>query len=418
MSAEEKAESRSNEFGRNWGVVLASLLGIGLGVAPLAATYTLGALVGPLSAEFGWSRASIMSVSLVMLVGMTPTAFAVGWIADRHGVRSVVVFSQVAFAACFAALGLFTSNIAIFYALYFAMAVLAAGTLPVTFARAISMRFDRQRGLALGMALAGTGLCGLLAPAFTALTAQEFGWRGAYLCLAVLPLLAIPAAWLLLPRKPQRTVAASQAKLADEPGLTVAQALKTPRFLFMAIAFFCVSGAITGALVSLVPLLISYKYPPVRAAEMAGVVGLAVIAGRLMVGVLIDKFWAPAIGAAFLVTPVLALVALAQGDIGFYASLGAFILIGLAVGAEVDLNAFLTSRYFGMRSFGRLYAIQYMAIGAGAAAAGPLFGYVYDVTNSYAMALLGAAGLLFVFGPSLLILGKYPDWKAASPSPR
>jgi predicted MFS family arabinose efflux permease len=182
------------------------------------------------------------------------------------------------------------------------------------------------------------------------------------------------------------------------------------------VAFFCVSGAITGALVSLVPLLISYSYTPVRAAELAGVVGLAVIAGRLLVGLLVDRVWAPAVGAVFLVLPVLALVALANGDIGPIASMGAFILIGLAVGAEVDLNAFLTSRYFGMRSFGRLYSIQYMAIGAGAAAAAPLFGHVYDITNSYSMALYASAGLLLIFGPSLLVLGRYPEWSRAAPS--
>ena len=75
------------------------------------------------------------------------------------------------------------------YAAYGAMAILGAGTIPVTWTRAITLSFHRQRGLALGLALTGTGICGVLVPQYATWLVENYGWRVAYAGIALLPLM-------------------------------------------------------------------------------------------------------------------------------------------------------------------------------------------------------------------------------------
>ncbi len=75
------------------------------------------------------------------------------------------------------------------YLAYGVMAVLGAGTSPVTWTSAITANFDRTRGMALGLTLTGTGICAVLAPQYGVWLVESFGWRVAYLGLALLPIL-------------------------------------------------------------------------------------------------------------------------------------------------------------------------------------------------------------------------------------
>ncbi|NJO12366.1 MAG: MFS transporter [Gammaproteobacteria bacterium] len=77
----------------------------------------------------------------------------------------------------------------VLYFAYAVMAILGAGTTPITWTRAIAAGFDRQRGIALGLTLTGTGICAMLSPIYAVWLVEHFGWRGAYVGLGLLPLL-------------------------------------------------------------------------------------------------------------------------------------------------------------------------------------------------------------------------------------
>jgi MFS family permease len=90
------------------------------------------------------------------------------------------------------------------------------------------------------------------------------------------------------------------------------------------------------------------------------------------------------------------------------AALLAATLIGLAAGAETDLVAYLTARYFGLANYGRLYGLQYSVFGFASGISPFLFGKVFDLTGSY-QPILHVAAVLFVCGAvALLMLGRYP----------
>ena len=204
--------SASGEWRGNKGLVAASHLGVGFSVAALGFTYSIGPFVRPLTEEFGWSRQDIFLAQTMMTLVIVLMSPVIGWVADRHGVRRMVIASQALFGLAFIAIGLGTQSLATFYALYLLMAVVGGGTIGIGFARLISQRFEAQRGLALGIANAGTGLCGFLVPIYATWVIGEFGWRGGYVALAALPLLlALPLSLLFLHDGPEPRVDATAA---------------------------------------------------------------------------------------------------------------------------------------------------------------------------------------------------------------
>ncbi len=410
------------EFANGWPLVAASFLGIAFSVSVLGAGYSLGLFVQPLEAEFGWARGQIQLAPLVLAGSVIPMSFVVGWLADRFGPKRLIVFSQLGFGIVYVALGLLTRSLASFYALYFAMGVLAAGTLPMTFTKILTNAFSVKRGFAIGLALSGTGLCAFAVPIYGALLIEQFGWRIGYVGLALLPaLIAMPVAIWLLPADPPRAGAAinSSTNPAAPPssqtvpmdGMEVRDALRTWQYWAIALAFGLASAAATGVLGNLVPLLMDHGYARLEAGELAASFGIAVLLGRLAVGYLVDYFWGPFVALLFLLPAVFATYVLSDGQWGVGWTLAAIISVGLATGAEFDLAAYLCGRYFGRKRYATIYAGQFVLFALGGASATAIFGRMHDHFGSYDIALLGSGAAFVLCAALLLSLGKYPRWK-------
>jgi MFS family permease len=132
---------------------------------------------------------------------------------------------------------------------------------------------------------------------------------------------------------------------------------------------------------------------PIAAGRVAGEIGLAVIASRLLVGFLLDRTFAPRIAIAIcIIAAAGCAIFIAKGTAA--ASLTA-IALGLAMGAELDLMGFLVARYFGLAEFGRIYGWLYGAF-IFASGLGPLWvGALRDSSGNYRLSLaLSAAGLI------------------------
>lgn len=401
-----------DELRSQWRLLVACVLGVSYGMSAMGLTYTLGAFVGPLSDEFGWSRQDVLTVTVFATLGVVPASLAGGWVVDRFGARRFTLVSQLGLGAVFIALGLFVESLTTLYALYFLLPLVSIGTTPITFGKVISGAFDRQRGFALGLALAGTGLCAITVPPFAAWVIDEWGWRAGYVAVGLLPLaIALPATWAWVHDRDERDPG---REAQEATGVDAADAFRGWRFWTMMLAFFIVSGAATGLLTNVVPLLTSRGHSPVAAAGALSLFGVAVVVGRLLVGWLVDRFWAPLVGLAFLVPAGLAMLSLIPTDVPWAVILAALCVAGLATGAEFDLCAYLVVRYFGLRAYGRIYGALFIAFAAGAGAVGPLFGSLYDRWSRYdeILAIVGAGYVACAL--ALLSLGPYPA--AADPS--
>ena len=167
--------------------------------------------------------------------------------------------------------------------------------------------------------------------------------------------------------------------------------------------------AISGALTNLVPALTDSGISNGEAAAIAGTVGIAMIPGRILSGVLMDRFYAPMVAAMMLVFPAIACLIL-RGSSDPALLFVACGMLGLAAGAELDVLAFLTARYFGLIEYARIYAFIYAALATGSATAPTLFARIHDATGSYATSFTIAAGLFVVAAVLLLLLGRYPQF--------
>jgi MFS family permease len=404
--------STLDDFGADAGALVACIVGFACSLTTLGFTYSIGIFVAPLHQEFGWSRERILlAQTIVTLIAVVLCPF-VGWICDRFGVRRLVIGSQIGIGLCFLALGGVMHSLLGFYLIYGLMALLGAGTLGMPFVKLLSTRFDRRRGLALGIAQTGTGICGIVVPPFASAVLVAAGWRSAYAALAALPLLvALPLSIAFVRDPPAAGSAGSPGPLpagSGPSGATVGEAMHGRRFWTLCIAFGVCSGAITAVLTNLVPLLVERGFAAARAAALASGFGVAVIVGRVAVGALIDRYWAPLIGFALFAPAAVALGLLSVLPLSGALTLAVIALGGLAAGAEVDLLAYLVSRYYGLRHFGRIYAAVYVAFALGPGILVPLFGRLRDVSGSYAAGLAAVAAALGLCGALLLTLGRYP----------
>jgi MFS family permease len=182
------------EFVHGWPVISAAVMGIGLGMSPLP-FYTIGVFIGPISQEFGWEPSKVLlalSVYTVFIVFMAPF---IGMVTDRIGARKVALASIIMFGISMMMQSLHTGSLPLYITLWAFIAIFGAGTLPITFTKAINNRFNIHRGKALGIALVSTGVFGALAKFLAAEIMALYGWRMAYVALGFLPIIiAFPIA--------------------------------------------------------------------------------------------------------------------------------------------------------------------------------------------------------------------------------
>lgn len=403
--AQSRPASDYGEFRRGWQVVLASLLGIGLGLSPMP-FYTVGIFAPHLAREFGWSMGQIMGGISVMTLMVLWAGPAVGILAGKLGVRRVAMASLVLFGLAFMSLGLSTGSLVQYYLSWAAIAILGAGTLPITWTKAVNHWFDRRKGLALGLSLMGTGLFGMFSKSYVGWLIGEFGWRWAYVGLGLLPLLiALPTAYFLFRDTDSHPDAV--VRTTTPGGLTLRQALRDWRFWLLAAALVPISFALGGPVPNMEVILTSNGITPAIVLSLTPIIGLSALIGRIAGGWLLDRFWAPGVAFVILAVPGLSCWLLTIDGIGFGTAALAIFLIGFALGIEYDVMAFFVARYFGLRSYAAIYGILYVffALGSGF---GPLgFGWDYDVHGSYDLALKASFVLLLVAASSFLLLGRY-----------
>lgn len=395
----------TGEFANGYRLLIACIAGIAFGSLGIS-VYSIGAFVDPLGREFGWSRADVQA-ALLFSTGLGGlVAPFIGHLVEHYGARPLALTGLVGVAIGFLLAASNDGQIWLFYLAYALIATLGGGSGAIAWTRAIAGQFDRHRGLALAIALSGTGLIAIVAPPYVVWLTQSFGWRAGFVGVAALPVaIALPLALVFF--RPADRVVQVDAPAAPLDGLTTREAIGTYRFWVLLGSILAMYLGIAGIIPNLIPALNDKGIPPQSAALATSAFGVSVIVGRLLVGWLVDRFWAPAV-AAMILTPAAFGCLILMGEPTLVLAIVAAILIGMAAGAELDLLAFLTVRYFGLRGYGKTYGLLYAGV-ALAGGTGPMaFSYVYQVAGSFDTSFAIAAGLFLIGGPAALLLGRYP----------
>jgi MFS family permease len=399
------------EFKSGWRILLLATLGVGVN-ANSSMLYAFGAFVLPLQNAFNWNRGDLQSAVSFLFAGAVLGSQLVGWLNLRFGARRVTCISLISLSLTFAAMTQMRSSIIWLYAFFTLLPIASMGTMQVTWTHVVLHWFERNRGLALALMLSGTGLAAALIPSLVTWAISRWNWQAAFLALAALPLLLVlPLTWRWMQEPAHGSDAHSVAPVTTAPaaGMPFGVALRAGKFWCLNIALSLIVAAVVTMVTTTVPLLQDKGLSAAAASRIFGGFGVSLIFGRLLVGYLVDRLWAPGVACIALSAPALGclLLWLSSGT-DTTALAAATLLIGIGAGAEFDLAAFLVARYFGMRDYGRLFGVHLGLITLASALAPWLFGALYKSTGSYSP-MLALCAAIFVGGATMLLaLGRYP----------
>ncbi|RYE70564.1 MAG: MFS transporter [Rhizobiaceae bacterium] len=417
---EQSPPSARSEWKSGWTVVLAAAMGMGLLSVP---TYSMGIFMKPLEDEFGWSRSAIAGGHLFGAVSSLVMGPVIGLIIDRAGPRRLALAGSVLVCGMFAMLSLVGPSITSWWLLWAALSTSALLIKPTVWTAGVSSLFSTSRGLALAVALSGTALASTATPALGHYLIESLGWRSAYMALAgIWAALALPLIFLFFDSAHDRQrTGGGDSKAKDHAavltGVSPREGLLSLRFAKLATAAFTATLISASYVTTMVPILMASGQSRIAGATIAGVMGMTTVAGRLFSGVFCDRLNANIIAGATLLLPVGACFLLLTADGSLAAATTAAVAMGLTLGAKLHFIAYLTTKHFGMRSFGVLFGTISGLFGL-ASGIGPVaLNYCYDVTGSYQIALLGTIPL--ALGASVLFfrLGRYPVFEPAVSSP-
>lgn len=404
------------EWRRYGPVPLAAGLGYSMGVIHV---YSLGAFMQPLQDEFGWSRAQTSAGLTIVGMAAAVAALPIGLMVDRLGPRRVGLVGAVLMALAFGLMGTATGSMSNWLLLWAVLAFASFWVQTTVWTSAVASRFETSRGLAFAVTLSGGSLAAAVFPPLATAFIGQWGWRGAFFGLAALwGGLVVVAVWLFFRgAQDDRTVTAVQPGVdapevpaVELPGVTLAEGLRSATFYKLLIAAGLFAFTTLGIVVHLVPILRDAGAGPVAAAGTAALVGVFSIVGRLGVGLLLDRLPGRVVGACAYLVPILGCAALLIDGSSPVSQTVAAALFGLTLGAEVDVIAYLASRYFGLKNFGGLFGGLVAALSLGTAF-GPLAaGATSDHFGGYTNFLILTMVLMGLSSLALVSLKAPPDW--------
>ena len=366
---------------------------------------SFGVFVRPLQQEFGWTVGQTTFAATIISYMIMVVAPFQGILTDRYGGRAVVIASIPTFVIAYALLYFLPNNLYVYYGLWILIPICAVGVWPLSYLRATATWFDRHLGLALGITNSGIGIGSVIIPPLASSLVAGYGWRTAYLILAALALVITwPLTLALLKDNP----AARPTNLGRRAisGSTFAEAVRTRTFVIVAIVFFVMGGLSSGLIVLQIPMLIEAGITPKVAAGLASVVGMSMIIGRIGTGYLLDLFHASQVLMWFILASSFAAIAFALGITLSTAPIAAA-LIGLIIGAEFDVLSYVVPRYYGYRTFGRIYGSIYAVFQLGAGLGIAAVGFSRDLLGSFRPSMWALAALTILAGLLFSRIGAY-----------
>lgn len=363
----------------------------------------------PMTEEFGWDRSTIANGLSIETVLVGFSIVVLGFLVDRYGPRIPSVPMTLAFGIGLMLMAALPNNQTLFFALCVLIGVGAGAVNPVAHSTVVSAWFQDRRGMALGILMAGLGACGVLMPYLANWVLEISSWRTAFFVIGAICTVIPASVYAFVTRMPaeheaERKSAQLDGRVAGESLSTIAK--KYRQFWLLAVAIFFVSSATFGLMSQVVPMTTDKGISQSTAVSILSVLSLASIGARLLTGFLLDRFYAPVIGAVIFALCAIGVFFMITSSSVSILFLGA-VLIGLGLGSEGDLAAYMVSRYFPKHSYGRVLGCIYFLYAQGAAFGIFLLGQIYGATGSYSAGALPIIVLVAIAIGCLLMMGAY-----------
>ena len=371
-----------------WVIVAAGGL---LGCVAIGALFSLPVLLRPIALDTGWSTTGISTAMTVAFVAMAVGSMFWGALSDRIGPRLVVVIGTLLLIAGLALSSLATSLLA-FQACFGAVVGASAAAIFAPLMACVTGWFDTRRSLAVSLVSAGMGMAPLTMSPLVAWLVQGHDWRSTLqIVAAVVAGLMLPAATLI--RRPPALVQAAAAPDApQEAGPSVGQVVRSAPFLILVLTSFLTCATHSGPIFHTVSYAVTCGIPLMAAVSIYSLEGLAGMGGRLVFGLLGDRFGA----SRTLVVALLAQAIVVLGYVyarelkSFYTVAGLF---GFTYAGVMPLFAVIARENFPLRMMGTVIGGTAMASSVGMALGPVLGGLIYDSFSTYSWLFIGASAL-------------------------
>ena len=398
-------------FFYGWVIVAVAFVTVALGVTARTA---FSLMFPPIVDEFGWDRglaAGAFSFGFLISAVASPV---VGRVMDRRGPRFVIEIGVLLTAAGLVA----ATRIESPWQLYATLGVLVgAGANCMTFtaqSQYLPNWFVRRRALAISLAFSGAGFGAILILPWIQEIILHEGWRTSCLTLGVLIFAVLLPLNLIVRKRPEdigaepdgdgrRIDAAPRPSNIVDPiwaatEWTTARAVRTARFWWIALAYFCGGFVWYAVQVHQTKYLVEVGFGPMEAAWALGLVAMVGVPGQIVLGALSDRIgreivWSiTAVGFAICYAALLALAAGPSQPLLYLMVLSQ----GLLGYAMTSVMGPIVAEIFEGPHFGSIFGILSMIL-IGGGAAGPLVaGMVHDRTGDYSGAFIFSIALCFV----------------------
>jgi MFS family permease len=419
-------------------------------MATNGARLLFGVVLKPLSEEFGWQRSDLTFAILVNMVVLSIVQPFGGWLTDRVGPKRVLVGGTGLIALTLIPFSFSRElwQVYVIYGLVGGIAFTAAS--PVNASTLVNRWFDRRRGTALSIAMAGTPVGQLIIVPIAAVILEATDWQTLYRVLALLLVLMVPiGAWLLksdpaeigevpegrrsptgLPSDPERDgrsgAAALTPALAVEREATLGEALRSPGFWLLAYGFLVCGFTMGFASLHFLAYADDMGMHTSVATTAVSVTAIFSVIGTVVLGVIADRTdRAPVLALTYLLRGVafLLLYAFESGPLVYaYA-----VVLGVSWSATTPLTAAIACDIYGRKNLGAIFGTMFTSMNLGFGIGAYLDGVIYDAVGEYhsAIAINGLAGLSAALAIYLFSLRRTPSHRpiaigepaAAAPAP-
>lgn len=362
--------------------------------------YIFGIFYQPLMHEFGWSRATVAAALTIYLLSVGFCGPLIGKLADRFGPKKLIGYGAFFGGILFILLSRI-DTLWQFYGLYFLHGIAFAGCGNVPVNTALTNWFDKKRGRAIGIAMAGVSLGAIIITPAGGFVLEHFGWRNTYLFLALISwVLVLPPLLWIMKDKPQElgllpdgappaadnsTTKAWVPTIGQETPAkpwTLGTAARTAPFWLICLAYFFIYLPIGSVLGHQIVYLTDMGITMASAAAALGITGGMGGVGKIVFGLLSDRFSPKQVTVLCAVLQGVGIILLLNAEsmplVWVYA-----VFFGFCMGGHLALQPLIVGHFFGIQSFGLLYGIVSMAGALGTSSGPVIAGMAFDIFGTY-----------------------------------
>lgn len=416
-------KSYISEFVVNWRYLTSASFGLAAGYGLV--NYINNIFTPQLLSQFGWSKSDVALVGISAFLGILTQPLA-GRLTDVFGVKPVASVGVVLAPLVFLGFASMTGEIWQFFMLTFIQVLVVGGTTSaVVYNQLVAQSFCNARGVAFAVAASAAPVAGaMLIPVFS-IVMNLYDWRAGYLGAALFSAIFGIVALLLIPGDLSKGNI-DHAKLAhqenDRNHETYRVIFRNRAFRILFVGFLLCNISFTLQTQHLQVVLFENGVSQALAALAVSLFAFSVIAGRLICGVALDRFPSHLVAMIGLGLPGIGLGLLATGASELAAMGPAVIFLGLSLGAESDILAYLVGRYFRIQIFSTVFGLLLSGLALSVASGSLLLSYLLDATGGYSVFLYVSAisvligGALFGFLKNEKIMELDPTWEAEADS--